>query len=467
MWVSDDGMIVWSLIRLFFKFKTLSSADEKKVKPISLPPMQVSALPQTTADRIAHVKQYVPSSPSTVTRTVTSSRLTSQTVSSMHKQSDGSLRSTRQQLPTIAGSPSVGAHNATSTQNHSRDQSFMSQSSSVSGSMSSIVKETPTRIPRIASRSSTVTSPAVKHSSSSLTSQRMSLNMGGIDINSEIGEPGTEESFGEFGVLDNGDEPAKPQSSGTIRYSLRSSPQSSAKSIRQLTQPVSNASYASASTPRKTTEGFAMKGLRKSSTASVTSMASANLTDQQHNPTSVLSPSKGLNKLLSPKMSLPGSRLSGSSTTPNLFRQQSNGSPTSRRQSFSTPSPVPSSVDEDEVLGDEEMLQYIKRTQARKLAHGAKKEELDELLRFPEPVPPGRSSSPTSKWNMLYGQVMKLKSVKVFSIVIKPCTYQTTSVGRFWITRLSSSSAIRTRRNSLPGMFLRTITGMMMIEATI
>ena len=57
----------------------------------------------------------------------------------------------------------------------------------------------------------------------------------------------------------------------------------------------------------------------------------------------------------------------------------------------------PSSIDEDEILGDEEMMQYIKRTQARKIAHGAKKEELDEMLKFPEPFPPGRPSSPASE----------------------------------------------------------------------
>jgi len=51
-------------------------------------------------------------------------------------------------------------------------------------------------------------------------------------------------------------------------------------------------------------------------------------------------------------------------------------------------------VDEDEIAGDEEMLQYIKRQQAKRLAHGATQEELDELLRFPEPLPPVPSLSP-------------------------------------------------------------------------
>ena len=64
---------------------------------------------------------------------------------------------------------------------------------------------------------------------------------------------------------------------------------------------------------------------------------------------------------------------------------------------MSTPSPVPTSVDEDEILGDEEMMQYIKRLQARKLANGTKKEELEEMLRFPEPQPRGPSVPPNGE----------------------------------------------------------------------
>jgi dual specificity tyrosine-phosphorylation-regulated kinase 2/3/4 len=54
-------------------------------------------------------------------------------------------------------------------------------------------------------------------------------------------------------------------------------------------------------------------------------------------------------------------------------------------------------MDDDEILGDEEMLQYIKRQQARKLANGVKKEDLDEMFSFPEPIPPKRPMSPQSE----------------------------------------------------------------------
>lgn len=122
-------------------------------------------------------------------------------------------------------------------------------------------------------------------------------------------------------------------------------------------------------------------GLRKSSSNSVASLATSSevsgaaaATAQATSRLSALSPSK--NKLLSPKPS---------------------DSPRSGRQSLSTPSPVQSVVDEDEMLGDEEMMAYIKRTQARKLANGARKEDLDEMLKFPEPSVPVPGSSPNCK----------------------------------------------------------------------
>ena len=88
---------------------------------------------------------------------------------------------------------------------------------------------------------------------------------------------------------------------------------------------------------------------------------------------SALSPSKGL-KLLSPKVSLTHSRLSNSSNNHQV------ATPSSSCLSLWTPSPVPSSVDEEELLGYEEMLQYIKQQQQKKLAHGAIQDELDMLL---------------------------------------------------------------------------------------
>lgn len=373
------------------RFQTLSSAEPKKIKPIELPPMQVAAIPSSTVERLAQVKSTSSSSSSLsgqfrAPTTTALSRATSQTISSMQKQSDVVSRS-RNQLPTIAGSPSVSVHGT----NHVREkeQQLPTQNAALSGSF---IKETPTRIPRIASRSSTVASPVLKANSSLLVSRRTSLNVAALGIqSSDYGITAGEESMNEFGVLDGQDNSnTRSHATSAYRHSIRSSPSSSSKALRQASG--LNVTSSSGIVPRRSVQDpTSIKGLRKASTGSVSSIMSAANTDQHQQ----VSPSKGLNKLLNPKMSLPGTKLSGSSTVPSLHQRHANISPSPRRLSISTPSPVPSPIDEDEILGDEEMMQYIKRTQARKLANGAKKEDLDELLKFPEPLPPGRPSSPT------------------------------------------------------------------------
>ncbi|CEH13623.1 kinase-like protein [Ceraceosorus bombacis] len=51
-------------------------------------------------------------------------------------------------------------------------------------------------------------------------------------------------------------------------------------------------------------------------------------------------------------------------------------------------------VDEEELQGDAEMEAYIKRQHAKKIADGSSLEELEKMLRFPDPVPPSRAYSP-------------------------------------------------------------------------
>src|SRR6266540_297457 len=137
--------------------------------------MQVSALEPVTAQRVAKLKSSTntPTS-STSNRTSlpssSSSRLTSQTLSSMQKQSDSSLRRCNQ-LPTIAGSPSVGTTATSSTQTL-RD--MRDHPSSLLNSVSGLPKETPTKIPRISSRMSGAPSPTMKQSGSMLTARRAS-----------------------------------------------------------------------------------------------------------------------------------------------------------------------------------------------------------------------------------------------------------------------------------------------------
>ncbi|KAL4074596.1 hypothetical protein V8B97DRAFT_1868854 [Scleroderma yunnanense] len=365
---------------------TLSSTDPRKAAPvIAMPPMQMTALPATTAQRVANLKlnNSVSTPASAVTRTPSSSRVTSQTVSSMQKQSDASLR-TRNQLPTIAGSPSVGT-TGYSASKEPKDHPPSVLLNSVSG----LSKETPTKIPRISSRTSAAGSPGLGTGQNTLVNKRVSLNVTAPSADpSPI--PG-EATTNEFGVLENGDAQsgkAAPDAPLSRRQSLRTSPSSSSRVPRQVSGPPSAGGI-----PRKSNrDSVSFTSLRKASTGSVASSVSGAAQPTEpthtHHRFSALSPSKSL-KLLTPKISLPVTRSShNNSSSASSVQRARAGTPSSSRQSLSTPSPIPDTVDEEEILGDEEMMQYIRRQQAKKMAHGATQEELDEMLKFPEPIQP-------------------------------------------------------------------------------
>ncbi|KAH9483849.1 Dual specificity tyrosine-phosphorylation-regulated kinase 4 [Psilocybe cubensis] len=353
--------------------KTLSSADPRKPKsPVNLPPMQIAALEPVTAQRVAKLKSNAIPVSSTSSRTSTSSsssRLTNQTVSSMQKQSDTSLRS-RNQLPTIAGSPSVGTTGTSSSQTLKEGRE---PPSTLMNSTSGLPKETPTKIPRISSRTSAVASPPLKNSTSTPAARRAS----NLAVASSNNASPVSLSTNEFGVIENEDGATPKVRQSTVRASPSASNASISRVPRQSTISGSiNAPQSSATTPRKPNrDSMSFIGLRKSSTNSVASLSGTG---------------NGL-KLLAPKSS---TRASTSGLNQSIH--QPSASPSSSRQSLSTPSPAPSSPDEEELIGDEEMLHYIKRQHAKKLAAGASQEELDEMLKFPEPVPPGTPSSPAS-----------------------------------------------------------------------
>lgn len=373
--------------------KTLSSTDPKKAGPaVALPPMQMSALPAATAQRVASLKNNSVSTPaSAITRTPSSSRATSQTASSMQKQSDASLR-TRNQLPTIAGSPSVG------TTGHSASKEPKDHPpSALLNSVAGIPKETPTKIPRISSRTSAAGSPGLGSGQNTLVNRRISLNVTAPSADPSPIPP--DAATNEFGVLENGDaqsgRAAATDNSVSRRQSVRASPSSNSRVPRQISGPPSAGGI-----PRKSNrDSVSFTSLRKASTGSVASTASAAPQPSEpshvHNRFLALSPSKSL-KLLSPKISLSAGRSShttNSSASSSAHRVHA-GTPSSSRQSLSTPSPVPETVDEEEFLGDEEMMQYIRRQQAKKMANGATQEELNEMLKFPEPIAPTPGVTP-------------------------------------------------------------------------
>jgi dual specificity tyrosine-phosphorylation-regulated kinase 2/3/4 len=388
--------------------------------------MQMSALPSATAQRVANLKSDRTSPVSPTNPTVTSLNRTRSSIATSHppsspasKASDASLRSTRQNLPTIAGSPSVGTALGTSG-TAQPPPSASSRNADLSISLPN--KDTPTKIPRMSSRTSATSSPqsALKSPPSLLNNRRASLIGSTHSFTHYTGNSVTEPSpspqasyIDEFGVLDANETPtqkaqygapiprnaarASPQSLAK-RNSIRSSPQSMSRVPRQLPiPPSSNATSTSATAARKSSvrDAVSFGGLRKSIAS--TSTSAPNDTSSFASRLSALSPSKSI-KLLSPKVSLSAARTAAPSSTSPAIQNAIPSTPSSGRHSHSTtPSPVPSSVDEEELLGDEEMMAYIRRQQAKKLASGAKKEELDELLRFPEPLPPLPPSSPSCK----------------------------------------------------------------------
>lgn len=138
-------------------------------------PMQMSAIAPATAQRVARLKLSSSNSslstPNAPTRIPsTTSQLTAQTASSMQKQPDTSVHG--QRLPTIAGSPSVGSVNS-----HTSKELKEGPLSSSVNLAAGIAKGTPTRIPRISSRTSAVGSPTLKNSASGLADRRVSLNV--------------------------------------------------------------------------------------------------------------------------------------------------------------------------------------------------------------------------------------------------------------------------------------------------
>ena len=350
-----------------------------------MPPIQMSALEPATAQRVAKLKSSTSSAtsvtPAASRAPLISSRVTAHTASSMQKISDASLRS-RTQLPTIAGSPSVSTH-------FTKESRELSSSSL--NTVSGFLKETPTKIPRISSSASARQSPLLKNSVSTLASCRGSGLASTSANHSPSGLP-----ISEFGVID--DDSTTPKS--ILHQSLRCSPSTSTSRLPR--QPIGSTGNTGSGSilPRKSNrDSMSFIGIRKPSTGSVASFSTpasnAEASSSSHR-FSALSPSKGL-KLLGPKPSLRSSN-SSISQAPNPSRS----SPSSSRQSLSTPSPVPSTVDEEEMLGDEEMRNYIKRQQAKRLAAGATQEELDEMLKFPEPIAPTSPVSPDSKLCLLH-----------------------------------------------------------------
>ncbi|TKY88922.1 hypothetical protein EX895_002163 [Sporisorium graminicola] len=95
-------------------------------------------------------------------------------------------------------------------------------------------------------------------------------------------------------------------------------------------------------------------------------------------------------------------KISSSTTSSALARRSPASSDAAGSMASARATPI---QDEEERLGDNEMEEYIRRQQARKLASGASQAELDKMLEFPEPVAPSRQLSPRQA-EVMYGNKM-------------------------------------------------------------
>ena len=205
----------------------------------------------------------------------------------MQKQSDIFLR--RHQLSTFAGSPSVGTVGHTASKE--------GPPLSLNNTSLALSKETPTKIPRIASRSSTVTSPTLK-------SRHTSLH---VSETTPSGESPTasQEFFNEFGNLETQSTNTKLSS----HHSVCASPSTTGSVSRVPRQSTTSSpsNLVTSVTRKANMESLSLTGLRKGSTGSVTSFNVPAATSTSHHRFSALSLSEGL-KLFSPKVSLSAAR---------------------------------------------------------------------------------------------------------------------------------------------------------------
>ncbi|KAF7359474.1 CMGC/DYRK/DYRK2 protein kinase [Mycena sanguinolenta] len=349
--------------------KTLSSTDpppRKQKSPVHLPPSAngcfgASDRPACCSTQVVFIRFY---------DAFIYTEQYHEDLSSMQKQSDSSLRT--RGLPTIAGSPSVGTTGTNGISKEAKDAKEPPPSSLSNSVSSSLPKETP------------------DEDSSHLQSHIHSCGLSSSTNPSPNGM-----STNEFGVMEESEDNhgAKTVSGPTRTASVRASPAtvSTSRVPRQSTAATTTSSSSSLLNRKSTRDSISFTGLRKSSTSSATSSSTAAAPTESstttHHRFSALSPSRGLNKLLSPKI---GSARASNSTS---SIQQIANSPSSSRQSLSTqsPSPAPSPIDDEEAQGDEEMMHYIRRQQAKKMAAGATQEDLDEMLNFPR-APTSRDS---------------------------------------------------------------------------
>lgn len=102
--------------------------------------------------------------------------------------------------------------------------------------------------------------------------------------------------------------------------------------------------------------------------------------------------SRSMGSTLASKLSIP-TRMSKSATTSSL-RQSPAPSDVGGRSTSSSRYGTP--VGEDEIRGDEEMMEFVQRQRTKQASRGMSEEEIERLFTFPEPIEAMRSLSPQS-----------------------------------------------------------------------
>lgn len=415
--------------------QTLPSNTEPPLKPESvyLPPMQMSALPTTSALRLPSSSADERGSESG-----TPQKRPLPVPPRLHRPSRvGESMNGKAQLPTITGSPSV-AINAPAE-----------NCADASGSLSK--PPTPTRIPRLAGSRSNVSSPQyldapttpsldIKENGSDTSYRRGSLRPGaGIsssvpeqnssylkaerdDVNhssssssqdtpvsleesdKQINEAPKRRVLGastsQVPVLSSSRtsgkyQPAAVSTPSEKRRSLLLSEKEDFKPTRsplKVSQPTSISNFASKA--QSTASASSSTAALSTGSARVRTKISETPLSQRKTSTLTdgLPTSRSMGSSLVSKLSIP-TRMSKSATTSSLQQSPApsdNGGRSTSSSRYGTP------VGEDEIRGDEEMLEFVQRQRTKQASRGMSEEEIDRLFTFPEPIEATRALSPQS-----------------------------------------------------------------------
>lgn len=111
------------------------------------------------------------------------------------------------------------------------------------------------------------------------------------------------------------------------------------------------------------------------------------------------------------------------------------------------------------------MMSYIRRQHAKKLSNGASQEELDQLLRFPEPIPPAKALTPDGQWfRLLLRRILIM--IQRFLQARKASTFRITNAKRSRTIQLYTASVLGARRNLLHATLRPTTLDTMTTEGT-